>query len=436
VPLLPLLDATDRRLLRLAWPAFLTLSAEPIYVLVDNAIVGHISTQALGGLAIAGTVLSTISWLIAFLATGITTQVAQRLGSGDRDGARDAVSQGLVVALGLGLLAATIAGFGAPTLNQLIGGKGDVLTAATTYLRISALGLPALALIFLATGWFRGTENLRVPVRVVIGSNIANVLLEILFVWGFHWGIAGSAVGTVLVQWGAVVVYAFTLSGVIRIQRVRAAAVQALLRIGGAMLVRTSLMVTTISAATWLASRQGDTALGAHQIGTQIYFFLALIVDALAVSSQSVFASQLGNAQAVGATNDMWPVVRRLIRLGFLAGGLLAILLAASSPILGRIISSDPSVLHQSVGVLLWCALMQLTGAVVFVLDGVLMGAALFRYLAVGALIAAVSFWVATGFVGTHAGLNGVWIALNIWMAIRLIGNFTIARRFLHKPHS
>jgi putative MATE family efflux protein len=427
----PLLDATDRRLLKLAWPAFLTLSAEPIYILVDNAIVGHISTTALGGLAIAGTILSTISWLIAFLASGVTTQVAQRKGAGDDEGARRAVSQGLNLALLLGFASALIIVIGASQLAALVGGKKLVLEAAITYLRVSALGLPAVAVTFAALGWFRGIEDLRLPVRVVIGANIANVLLEMLFVWVFKWGIGGSAWATVLVQWSAVAVYLGSMRKVIKPQRPQREALRALGRIGGAMLVRTGLMVSTITASTWLASRLGDTSLGAHQIGFQIYFFFALMVDALAVSSQSVFASQIGS----GEQGELWSVTRRLMRLGLLAGLFLASVLALGSTVLGRFFSSDPAVLKLSVGVLLWCALMQITGAVVFVLDGVLMGADLFAKLAFGAMASAVAFWILAALQIRNpplfGGLNGVWIALNVWMAVRLVGNVSIAVRYL-----
>jgi putative MATE family efflux protein len=427
----PLLDATDRRLLKLAWPAFLTLSAEPIYILVDNAIVGHISTTALGGLAIAGTILSTISWLIAFLASGVTTQVAQRKGAGDDEGARRAVSQGLNLALLLGFASALIIVIGASQLAALVGGKKLVLEAAITYLRVSALGLPAVAVTFAALGWFRGIEDLRLPVRVVIGANIANVLLEMLFVWVFKWGIGGSAWATVLVQWSAVAVYLGSMRKVIKPQRPQREALRALGRIGGAMLVRTGLMVSTITASTWLASRLGDTSLGAHQIGFQIYFFFALMVDALAVSSQSVFASQIGS----GEQGELWSVTRRLMRLGLLAGLFLASVLALGSTVLGRFFSSDPAVLKLSVGVLLWCALMQITGAVVFVLDGVLMGADLFAKLAFGAMASAVAFWILAALQIRNpplfGGLNGVWIALNVWMGVRLVGNVSIAVRYL-----
>ncbi len=430
-----LLDATDRRLLRLAGPAFITLSAEPIYVLVDTAIVGHLGTTPLGGLAIAGTVLSTLTWLVMFLATGVTTQVGQRQGAGDHGGARSAVSQGLVAALAFGFgLALLVAGAANP-LARLVGGKAAVLDAAVAYLQIAALGMPAIALALLALGWYRGTESLRLPVQVAIGANLANIGLELLFVWVFHWGIRGSAFATVIVQWSAVVVYVLALRGVIRLERPRSSALLALMKIGSALIVRTAMMVSTVAAATWLASRSGTAPLGAHQITMQIYLFCALMVDALAVSSQSVFASQIASR----APGELWPVTRRLIRLGVIAGLFLGLILAVSSPFLARAFSDDPAVLHNARRALLWCALMQVTGAVVFVLDGVLMGAGLFPQLAVGAFGAAASFWVVVAITRGPApvrGLNGVWLALNCWMAIRMVGNYSIARRFLRRPEA
>ncbi len=428
-----LFDADDRRLFRLAGPAFVTLSAEPLYVLADTAIVGRIGTSELGGLAIAGTVLSTLTWLIAFLASGVTTQVAQRHGAGDHVGARSAVSQGLVVALALGALIAATAGLGARTLASRVGGKGDVLDAAVTYLQIASLGLPAIALAFLATGWYRGIANLRTPVRIAIGANLANVVLEMVFVWVFHWGIAGSAAGTVVVQWIAVLVYVAALRGVIRVERPRAAQLRSLFRIGAAMVARTALMVSTLSGATWLASRAGDASLAAHQIGVQVFLLFALMIDALAVSSQSVFANRLGTARA--GSVELWAVTQRLMRLGLIVGLGLSLVLGTLSPVLGHAFSGDASVISRSIPVLLWTAALQVSGAVVFVLDGVLMGADLFPWLAVGALAAAGCFWAIAGFQRTSlpllSGLSGVWVALNVWMIVRLVGNVTIARRFL-----
>ncbi len=422
-----LFDATDRRLLRLAGPAFLTLSAEPLYILADTAIVGHISTSALGGLAIAGTILSTLSWLIGFLATGVTTQVGQLRGAGNEEGAREAVRQGVVVALFLGVVAAALAGLPARQLARVVGGRGAVLDEATTYLRIAALGIPALAIALLALGWYRGTENLRVPVRVVIVANIANIGMEMLFVWGFKWAIAGSAAATVIVQWLAAGIYVASLRGILRFERPKVASVKALLRIGGAMVIRTSMMVSTLTAATWLVSRDGDTSLGAHQIGVQTYFFFALMIDALAIAAQSIFAAQSGNKTKA----ELWNVTRRLVRLGLLVGVVLALFLAVGSTWLGHLFSGDPEVVSRSREVLLWCALMQITGAVVFVLDGVLMGAALFSRLAIGAIGSAAAFWLFALLLEngptSSQGLTGVWVALNVWMTVRLLSNGWIA---------
>lgn len=427
---MPLFDATDRRLLRLAFPAFLTLAAEPLYLLVDTAIVGHIGSAPLAGLAIAGSVLSALSWLMAFLAMGVTTQVAQRRGAGDGAGARDAVNQALGVAFGMGVAVAAFAQL-APTIARWSGSASDAWHEATIYLRVAAFGLPAIALSLLAIGWFRGNEQLRVPVRVAIAANVANVVLEMIFVWVFDWGIAGSAAATVMVQWLAVVAYWVPLRRIIVFRRPSRATVRSLFTVGAALIVRTGSIVATIASATWLASRHGEKSLAAHQIGAQMFLLLALIVDSLAISSQSVFAFELGR----GRLADLRPVLRRLIRLGVLAGLMLALLLAAVSPWLGRLFSGDAAVVERSVGVLAWLAVLQLSGAVVFVLDGVLMGADLFRQLAVGAVTAAAAFWFANLAQATDvpvlSGLNGVWVALNVWMIVRLAGNSWLTRRYL-----
>ena len=228
-------------------------------------------------------------------------------------------------------------------------------------------------------------------------------------------------------------VYVAALRGVIRLQRPKISHLHALLRIGVAMVIRTALMVSTLSGSTWLASRISDKALGAHQIGVQIFLLLALMIDALAVSSQSVFANRLGAASA-GST-ELWGVTRRLIRLGVIVGSGLGLVVAALSPVLGHAFSGDPSVVSRSFPVLLLVGVLQLSGAVVFVLDGVLMGADLFPWLAGGAVVASACFWVVAVLQRTSlpivSGLSGVWVAVNVWMIARLIGNVLIARRFL-----
>ncbi len=410
---------------------FFTLIAEPVYILVDTAIVGRISTVALGGLALAGSVLVGVTWLFGFLATGVTTQVGQRLGSGDRAGAARAVAQGAWLALGLSTLTTAVLVVGGPTLLRLIGGEPDVIRDATTYLRVSALGVPAILFTFLCLGWLRGSSNMSTPLVVAVAANVINVVLELLFVFVFDWGIAGSAWGTVIAQWLSVLWLASVVLRDVRPQRLRVAELRGLLSIGGAMLLRTGSMIATITFATSAAARGGKSILGAHQIAIQTFSFLAFAIDALAISTQSVFAEELGR----GDLNSLRPMTKRLVRLGGIAGVTLGCGLVAVSPWLPNLFSPDPLVQNNARRALLLLAVMQVTGAVVFTLDGVLMGANRFGQLAIVAMTAALAFAVTLAASGVLPGsrITQVWIGMNVWMAFRLVGNGIVARR-LFRP--
>ncbi len=426
---LHLLDHDDRAVVKLAVPVFFTLIAEPLYVLVDTAIVGRISTDALGGLALAGGVLIALTWMCGFLATGVTTQVAQRLGAGDRPGAQSAVAQGAWLAAIMSVVAVVAVESGGPVMLRALGGRGAVLDAATLYLRISALGIPAILFTLLALGWFRGSSDMRTPLRVAVSAALGNVVLEVIFVYGFGLGIAGSAWGTVIVQWCAVVVLARIVLRDVRPQRLHLAALRGLLAIGGAMLVRTGSMVATLVGATSVATRAGTQTLAAHQITAQTFSFLALAIDALAISTQSVFAEELGR----GDVTTLGPMARRLVRLGALSGIVIGAGLAAVAYWLPAVFSPDAEVQHLARIALALLAVMQLSGAVVFTLDGVLMGAGRFTELAVAAVIAGAGFALVVGFGDELPGprIATIWIALNMWMVLRVIGNGVVARRFL-----
>jgi putative MATE family efflux protein len=424
-----LFDKHDRKLLALAVPVFFSLIAEPLYILVDTAIVGRISTAALGGLALAGSVLVGLTWICGFLATGVTTQVGQRLGAGDRSGAATAVSQGAWLALALSVVSLLGVEIGGPSLLRLLGGTGEVLTNAIVYLRISVIGIPAILFSLLALGWLRGSSNMKTPLVVAVVASLANVLLEVLFVYIFDMGIEGSAWGTVIVQWFAV---AWLLRVVVRdvaVQPLRMKDLRGLVAIGGAMLVRTGAMVATITAATSFATRSGKATLAAHQVAAQTFSFLALAIDALAISTQTVFAEELGR----GDITTLWPTTKRLVRLGTIAGVVIGSALAAVSYWVPALFSPDAEVQHQARLALALLAIMQVTGAIVFTLDGVLMGANLFTYLAVAAVAGGVGF-VGVAVLGNAvpgSRITQIWIGMNVWMLIRLVGNSFIARKFL-----
>lgn len=424
------LSPLDRQIVALAVPALATLAVEPLYVLVDTAIVGRLGTTPLGGLALATTVLTTLLWVFNFLSFGTTARVAFLVGRGSRPAAAAVAAQGLWLSGTLGVPVAVAVGLGGRLLAGGLGGHGAVLDAAATYLRISALGMPAVLLALVGQGYLRGVLDTRTPFRVVIVANGLNVVLEVLLVYGFHTGIAGSAWGTVVAQWVAAVWFIALLAPSLAAHGVARWPVPAelrnLLSVGRHLFVRTGALLATLAAATAVAARAGTTTLAGHQIALQIETFLALAVDALAVAGQGLVGTRLGAGDPHGARD----AGQRLLHLGVRVGGLLALAVVATSWLVPRLFSSDGAVNSRAEVGLVFVGVVQIPAAVAFVLDGVLMGASDFRFLQWAMLGAGLAFAPAGAAVlrWHRLGIAGVWCGLLVWMTARAAANAARAR--------
>ena len=185
----------DKEILRLTLPALGALAAEPTYILVDTAIVGHLGTPQLGALAIAGLLLSTSVTLFNFLTYGTTARVARLHGAGETVAAGRIEAGALWLSLAFGGLLFVFTTLLAGPAVSVMGGEGRVGEMAVEYLRISAFGLPFAMIALAGQGFLRGVGDLRLPLLIVVASNAANVVLEVTFVYGFGWGIAGSRPG-------------------------------------------------------------------------------------------------------------------------------------------------------------------------------------------------------------------------------------------------
>src|SRR5829696_2486720 len=237
--------------LSLALPALIVLAAEPLYLLVDTAVVGNLGTVPLGGLAIGGGLLAWAAALLNFLAYGTTARAARRAGAGDRAGA---VAEGvqatwLALALGLGVLLVfqLLAG---PLTRLLAGGAGPVADAGEQWLRVASLGAPLLLVSLAGNGWLRGVQELR---RAVTASLFVRALLREETSW-----------------------------------RPRASAIATQLVIGRDLLLRAAVLQLSFLVAAGVAARAGTAELGAHQIALQMFFFLALVLDAYAIAAQTL----------------------------------------------------------------------------------------------------------------------------------------------------
>jgi putative MATE family efflux protein len=409
----------DREILRYAAPALGALAAEPLYLMADTAIVGHIGTPQLAALALAATLLTLAATLCNFLTYGTTAQVARLYGAGERARAGELAAQSLWLALAIGAALAIVSAAFATPLLHLVGGGGHVAELAATYLRISALGLPCALIALAGQGYLRGVADMRRPLVIVVVANAANLVLEVLFVYGFGWGLEGSAWGTVIAQlgMGAAFVLALTRAPA-RSRRPSLGLMRPLVRMGGDIVVRTGALLGSFTVASAVLARTGAASLGAHQVAFGLFVFVALALDAIAIAGQVVVGGRLG----AGAADEAYAAARRMLELALFAGiALGAVILALEDP-LPRLFSDDAAVIERAHAIWPLFALMQPAAAVVFALDGVLIGAGDTRFLAWAMLGAALGAYVPAALLALHFdwGIVGVWSGLLLLMAVRL----------------
>jgi putative MATE family efflux protein len=422
-------DPRDREILRLAVPAFLALVAEPLFLLADAAIVGHLGTGPLAGLGVAGAVLQTVVGLCVFLAYGTTAGVARRIGAGDRRAAIALGVDGLWLAAAIGA-AVTVVGVPlAEPLVRLFGAGPEVTDQATTYLRIALVGVVPLLLALAATGVLRGLLDTRTPLLVAVGGNALNVALNLLLVYPVGLGIAGSALGSVLAQAAAAAAFVGVVARAARREgaplRPDLPGIRAAGRAGVPLVVRTltlraALLVTTYAVTLGAGgTREQEVDLATHQLAMTWWTFLAFVLDAVAIAAQALTGRALGAGDAAGTRS----VTARMIRWGVGGGVVTGLLLAAASPVLGLLFTPDQDVRDLLVPVLLVAALGQPVAGVVFVLDGVLIGAGDGAYLARAGLVTLVVYApVALLCAAWSAGLVVLWVAFTaIFMGARFV---------------
>ncbi|MGY1436802.1 MATE family efflux transporter [Streptomyces reniochalinae] len=413
----------DREIIALALPAFGALVAEPLFVMVDSAIVGHLGTPQLAGLGVAAALLQTGVNIFVFLAYATTAAVARRLGADDLPAALRQGMDGIWLALLLGALVIAAVVPTAPWLIDAFGASATAAPYGTTYLRISALGIPAMLIVLAATGVLRGLQDTRTPLYVAVGGFGANAALNALLVYGAGLGIAGSAWGTVIAQWGMALVY---LTVVVRGARRHGASlrpdlagIRASGRAGVPLLIRTLSLRAVLMIATAVAARLGDADIAAHQITLTLWSLLAFALDAIAIAGQAIIGRYLGASDADGAR----AACRRMILWGAVSGVVLGALVALVRPLFMPVFTTDGAVIDQLTPVLLVVAVTQPVAGVVFVLDGVLMGAGDGPYLAGAMLVTLAVFAPIALLVPTlGGGLTALWWTVaGLMMGTRLV---------------
>lgn len=421
--------AVDRDIVRLALPALGALVVEPLFLLTDTALVGHLGATSLAAVGVASAVLQTVTGLLVFLAYATTPAVARALGSGDRRGAVHAGIDGMWLALGLGVVLTLVGWPLAGPLVDLFGAAPAVSAAATTYLTVSLVGLPGILVVTASTGLLRGLQDTRTPLVVATVGFVANGLLNAVLIYGLGWGVAGSAAGTVAVQWAMAAVYVVIAVRAARASgaplRPGASGVARALRSGAWLFLRTAslriAMLATIATATGL----GTIGLATTQIGLTVFSTLAFALDALAIAGQALVGHALGARDA----DRVRLVTGRLVVLGIVGGVLLGVLTLAASGVLGPVFSDSEQVRSALPLVLVLIAAGLPVAGYVFVLDGVLIGAGDARYLALAGLVNLVVYLPLLWWLGD--GLASLWAVFSFgYVGVRAV---TLGLR-AHRP--
>lgn len=407
----------------LALPALGVLAAEPLYLLFDTAVVGRLGALSLAGLAVGALILGLVASDLTFLSYGTTARSARYFGAGDRVSAVAEGVQATWLALGLGALIVVVVEVAAVPLVSAIAAGGDIAAAALPWLRIAILGAPAILVSLAGNGWLRGVQDTVRPLRYVVAGFGLSALLCPLLVYGWlglpRLELAGSAVANLVGQWLAALLFGRALLAQRVPLRFDRAALRAQLVMGRDLMVRTLAFQACFVSAAAVAARFGAAALGAHQVVLQLWTFLALVLDSLAIAAQALVGAALGADRVEHAKS----VARRVTVFSTAAAGMLAVIFAAGATVLPRLFTDDRSVLAV-IGVPWWFLVAQLPFAgIVFALDGVLLGAGDAAFMRTATVVSALAgflplVWLSLVF---GWGLAGIWSGLTTFIVLRLI---------------
>jgi putative MATE family efflux protein len=417
-----------RRVLALAVPALGVLAAEPLYLLVDTAVVGRLGAIALAALAVGGVVLVQICTQLTFLSYGTTARTARLYGSGQRTAAVAEGAQASWLALGVGVVMLVAGQLAASPVVHLLAGLGPVADAALGWLRIALFGSPFVLITLAGNGWMRGVQDTARPLRYVLAGNGISVLLCPVLVHGAGpvtgIGLPGSAVANVVAQVLAAGLFLRALVLERATPRPSWPALRAQLGMGRDLVLRAAAFQSCFLSATSVAARTSAATAGAHQVVLQLWSFLALVLDSLAIAAQSLVGAALGSGNERRARSLAWQVTRYGLAFGIALG----LVFAVAEPVLPQLFTSDGAVLAEIPHAWWFFVVLQPVAGVVFALDGVLLGAGDAAFLRTSTLASAlVGFlpvvWVSFVF---GWGLIGIWSGLAAFMLLRL--GFVLAR--------
>ena len=410
---------TNRVILRLAIPALGTLAIDPLLTLIDTAFVARVGVDELAALGVDTAILGFVFFGFNFLAYATTPLVAQALGRGNTEEARRWVGDAVLLAVGLGLVAAALVEVLAPWFVGLMGATEDVAGPAVSYLRIRGIATPAVLLVTAAHGAFRGYQDTRTPLLVALGINVVNLVLDPLLIFVAGLGLEGAALGTVVAQWVGAIWF------LVLIRRRRMAdrpgplkqaipTILSLARSGVLVAIRTGFLLAGLTIAAATATRLGPSEIAAHQVVMQVWLLAAMVADSFAIAAQALVGEAVGSGDSLRVDR----LSTRLLAWGVATGVVILLAFVVGAPAL-RFLVEDPEVAALTISAAAVAGWMMPIGAPLFVADGIFFG-----LLAFGTIILSTAAGAAvliTLITATPLGetLDGIWWGIAAMLAAR-----------------
>jgi MATE family multidrug resistance protein len=413
----------DKAIAALAIPALGTLAIDPLVSIVDTAWVGRLGASPLASLAIASAVFAAVFSIFNFVHAAVTPLVAGEVGRGDLRSAGSVATGSIVVALVVGIVIAVIVSLLIGPLIGLFAAEASVAEGAEAYLRIRFLALPAVLVAMVGHGVYRGHSDTKTPLVVAVGMNIVNLVLDPILIFGADLGVTGAAWATLIAQsiaagWFLVLIFGVNrhrLGTDRRPGSILSLPIGRIIGAGWPMMIRSFALLFAISATTVAASRIGTVQVAAHQIAMQVWLFLSFVLDSFAIAATALIGTDLG-AQNRAAARD---VANRLLALGFVSGVVLSVLVAVTSPFVMSIFSADAGVQANLRSIYPFVVLLQPLTALVYVWDGIGLGASAFKFLAGSMVVAGITTIATLMLFGST--LVGVWLGVLVLTVTRLV---------------
>ncbi|KAL1106398.1 hypothetical protein V6Z11_D04G201000 [Gossypium hirsutum] len=432
-----------RELIMLSLPAIAGQAIDPFAQLMETAYIGRLSSVALASAGVSVSIFNVVSKLFniplfsvatSFVAEDISRNAIENLSAGSTNGKAldgvaerkqlSSVSTALLLAILIGIFEALALSLGSGLFLKLMGvpSTSDMHVPAKQFLSLRALGAPAVVVSLALQGIFRGIKDTQTPVFCLGVGNLSSILFFPLFMYGLRMGVTGAALSTVLSQYIVAFLMIRYLNKKVVLLPPKMGALQfgSYIKSGGFLIGRTLSVLITMTLGTSMAARQGSLPMAAHQICMQVWLAVSLLTDALATSAQALIASYLSE----GELETVKEIANFVLKIGFVTGVLLAAILGVSFGYLVPLFTQDAEVLGILKTGVLFVSASQPINALAFIFDGLHYGVSDFPYAACSMMLLSAISSAFLLFAPKVLGLQGVWLGLTLFMALRMTAGF------------